>query len=90
MEDMQLNFLVSGQIAFDRETIRKSIINAEDRDEIEGGGPVFVPFELKEVVPLLAYLEWSPTSAASVILVLEKYFGRAAVEKEFLNCINNA
>lgn len=89
MEDMQLNFLISGILTHDRETIRKSIVNAEDKYEIEGEEPLFVPFKLKEIVPLLVYLEWSPTSAASVILTLEKHFGKLTVKKEFLNFIEN-
>lgn len=83
VEDMQLNFLISGIINVKRETISKAIQSAEDQYEIEGG-PLFVPFELDVIIPLLLFLEWSPTSAASVIVTLNKYFGKEAVEQKFM------
>lgn len=80
MLDMQMIFLMSGELSISRTELIKSWEESEDRMEIEE--PIFVPLELDQILSFIVYKEWSPISAMSVLVTLFKEFGQEVVEQK--------
>lgn len=79
--DKQPIFLVSGELYIPKEEIIDQSRKAKDKDEIEDGGILFIPFNLKDILPYLLYLEYSPISAVGIWTLLEKYFSKDELKR---------
>lgn len=82
--DKQPIFLVSDELSISREEIFHKTQTAQDKDEIDDEGIIFVPFQLDQLLPYLIYLDYSPISAVGIWTLIEKHFSKNEIEAAFL------